>query len=444
MIPRNGDPMNNPGRDNPRPQANTISVRSFLAILWRRRLLATLVLILVGGTIAAGLVMAPRTYTAVSSVSVTPPPDVSQSPANYDNLLGTMADVAQSQPVLQDVAQVVPARTVRELASEVKAEVIFGTVTIQVSVNDADPVVAARIANAVVAALPDHDPSNGSFVFNTTEPATVPLSFTSPNLKVAGLAGVLLALALAVAAAVAFDKVRRTVDTPEEVAETTGVGVLGVIPAPSDPDSVVAGDAETPEFKGLRALRVALEFASSNHPTQTLVVAPAAADPWSGWLEVNLATSLAEVGRRVLIIDANRTDRHRHPALAAPGEPGLYDLLAGSVSMDAATIAGPVDGVTVVPLGNADLAAPSLLEMRYRSMLDDIDDKYDVVLVHAAPINESDDARIMAIAGSLLLNVPVGKVKQRGLEGVVADLHEVGTRIIGTVLVGARSGRRTH
>src|SRR5690606_30997285 len=114
---------------------------------------------------------------------------------------------------------------------------------------------------------------------------------------------------------------------------------------------------------------------------------------------------------------------------------GLYDLLDGSATFEEATLPGPVDGVTVVPLGNPGLASPSLLEMRFRSLLETFDDQYDVVLIHAAPVTESDDARIMAIDGSMLLTVPAGRVKQDVLANATTGLTEVGTRVLGTVLL---------
>jgi Mrp family chromosome partitioning ATPase len=234
---------------------------------------------------------------------------------------------------------------------------------------------------------------------------------------------------------VVYDRFARTVDTVDDAAHVAGVPVLGVLPRPDDIASVPSVVSDSREFGALRALRVALEFASREHPTRTLVVAAAGPNGWDGWLEVNLAVSLADVGHRVLLIDADRHHRQRHPALDLPDAPGFCDLLAGVVSLDAACVDSPVEGVSIVPLGNTELAAPSLLEMRFRSLVEEIDEKYDVVLLHAAPVTESDDARIMAIGGGLLLTVPVGRVKPTVLEQAAARLREVSIRVVGSVLL---------
>jgi uncharacterized protein involved in exopolysaccharide biosynthesis len=78
----------------------SMNLRAFLALLWRRRLVVGLVLVLVAAVVAIGLSQQQRKYTAVAQLAATPSQDVSDSPANYRDLLGTLANVAESRPVL--------------------------------------------------------------------------------------------------------------------------------------------------------------------------------------------------------------------------------------------------------------------------------------------------------------------------------------------------------
>lgn len=417
--------------------APTSNGRAFAALLWRRRLVLLLVAAIVAATVAVGLSLVERQYTATARIAVSPAPEVSSSPVDYQHVLGTVADVAESRPLLDQVSESVPFRSTRELEERVESAPVTGTVLVQVSVTDTDPELAAEVANAVAAAIPAFDPAGGTLVYAVTEPAVVPRSAASPNVPVTILAGALLALLLGVAAAAVVDRLFRTVDTAAETQAVTGLDVLGVLPRPRQLDGLPAADPTSREFGALRALRVALEFASSEEPTRTVVVAPAVPDPGSGWLAVNLAAALAEVGHRVLLVDASRTERGRHPVLAAPDEAGFYDVLAGEVTVAKVLRPGPVDGVSVLPLGNADLAAPSLLEMRFRCVAEQVTD-HDVILVHAAAVTASDDARVMAIDGSLLLTVPSRRVQRAVLERAVRALRDVRTRVLGAVLTGGR------
>ncbi|MFJ9314441.1 AAA family ATPase [Pimelobacter simplex] len=426
--------------------ARTLTVRGGLraagALLWRRKWVVLLVFALVANVVAAGLVLAEREYTATARIAVTPKAELPPSAVSYNDLLGTIADVAASRPLLDEVAGKISGRSAPRLADEVRGEVVEGTVIVQVSVRDTDPDKAARIANLVVEALPAHDPSNGSFDYHVTESAVAPGTFSSPNIPLTSLAGLVLALLLAAAAAVAADRMFRTVTDPDEMGEVSETTVLGVIPKPADPDGVPALELDAEEFQSIRALRIAVEFASAEDPSRLLVVASASgSDPWAGWTEINLATALAEVGHRVLVVNADR-DGAVHPALDSPGEPGLYDVMAGTCTFEEAVIVGPTPQVHVLPVGHAHLAAPSLLEMRFRGLLQDTEDAYDVVIAHAPPVSGSEDARIMAIHGAMLLTVPSGRVHPRFVRRAAEHLRGIRLRILGSVLLGVKPTRR--
>lgn len=429
---------------DPGPAAVRGGLRALAALLWRRKWTVVIVFALVANAVAAGLVLADREYTASARIAATPQDDLVSSPVSYDDLLGTVADVAESRPLLEQVAARVDGVSVEQLRDEVEGEVVPGTVTIQVAVTDTDATRAAEIANVIVELLPTLDPSNGAFDFHVTENAVVPDEFTSPDIPLTALAGLVLAALLAVVTAAIADRSFRTVTDAEEAEEVTETAILGVIPRPAETEGTLAAtDYWAEEFQAVRALRVAIEFTSAEDPTRLLVVTSASAsDPWAGWTEVNLAVALAEAGHRVLVVNTDRDDGHIHPALALHGEPGLYDVLAGDADLADTVQPGPVEGVDVLPLGDAHLAAPSLMEMRFRGFLEDTEDAYDVVIAHAAPVSASEDARIMAIHGAVLLVVPSGSVHPRFVRRAAEHLRSVRLRVLGSVLIGVRPSRR--
>ena len=79
-------------------------------------------------------------------------------------------------------------------------------------------------------------------------------------------------------------------------------------------------------------------------PTRAVVVSPLTADPAAGWFATNLAATLAQVRHRVLVIDADPSDRPRHPLLAQKGD-GLAEVLAQTVSLQDAVVSSDVPGV---------------------------------------------------------------------------------------------------
>ena len=291
-------------------------------------------------------------------------------------------------------------------------------------------------------AIPSFDPSGGLFLFSGAGAATTPTTFSDPDVKVVLLAGLGLGILLAIATALIRESAVGTVDSEEQLRDTTGAETLGELSRPSDVSALSVVEPGSEFIVEFRALRVSLEFASSEQPARTVVLTSAVPDTTDAWLGVNLAVALADVAHRVLLIDADFRNRPRHPALHLPDRPGLGEVLRGTASLDDAIAPGPVDGMRVLPIGHVeDASAATLVELRFHRLMSEIDEDFDIILVLASPPTESEDARVMAVGGTLVLTVPSGRVRTKQLRRLVASMQRVNIAILGTVLVGTRRRR---
>jgi Mrp family chromosome partitioning ATPase/capsular polysaccharide biosynthesis protein len=415
-----------------------VQARSLAVALWRRRWTALVVLVLTLAAAGLWLGFAPREYTAAATITASPQPGV-QQPAG-STLEDTVAALANSRPVLQDVQDMVGTRrSLAVLQQEVGGRRTRGTLLIRITVTDADAQFARRVANAVADALPLHDPTAGKLVFTDAERATTPGSPSSPDVTAVVLIGVGAGIVLAILSALVRELLRGRVERADQLAELADV--LGVITRPSDPTSVPTLRAG-PVSDEFRRVRVALEFVGSAAPTRTIVVAPACPEPAAGWVAVNLACSLAEVQHRVLLIDADFGDRPRHPLLDSKAD-GLVEVLDGRALLAHAVVESDVPGVSVLPVGDVAASSPApLVELSFHAMLALLsEDDFDVVLVHAAPLSESDDARVMAARNCLLMTVPAGRLRVKALRRETAELHRMRLRLVGTLLLARRRKR---
>jgi Mrp family chromosome partitioning ATPase len=417
--------------------------RSFAAVLWRRRLTGLLVLVVVAAGTLAWLLLAPRTYTATASITATPQASLAATAGTAANLQDTVAALADSQPVVADaVGDLGPERSVAVLQSETWAERVDGTAIIRIHVEDRDRHYAARAADAVAAVLPQHDPTGGQLLYTGVGSAAVPTSFTSPDIATSIVVGAVLAVLAGLAAVLTREVATGRVEDQNQLTALVQAPVLASVSRPRDPGEMPGESTPAAVATQFRALRVALEFATSDDPTSLVVMAPAVPDDAAAWTAVHLAGALAQVEHRVLIIDADFGARVRHPALKSNG-PGLADVLRGKVELRDAVRPTPIAEVSVLPAGNLDGASPAnLLELRFHHAIAALEKEVDLVLVLAPALSESDDARVMAAGNALLLAVPAKRVRARIVRGLAAELRRMRLRVIGTVLIGGPQPRR--
>ncbi|MEO9323971.1 Wzz/FepE/Etk N-terminal domain-containing protein [Nocardioides sp. C4-1] len=409
--------------------------------LWRQRWLVLAVFATTGGLLALGLLVAPKTYTATATVSAVqnPSADVDVAVGDLDALRGTMAELVGSRAVADAVqAELSAPRTIGDLRRHLDGTWVRGTVLVEVVATDSDPDVAAEMANLAAAQLPLVTPSGDSFLFTTTSTARAPMTYSQPDLLVVGAIALGLAVVLSCLGAVVRDRRRSTVDDGWVAEDAAGSPLLGHVSPPRDLTALPALRPGTSAADDFRRLRLSVEVEHDRDPVDVVVVAGIGGGEINVWLGANLAVALADVGRRVLLVDGRLDDRSDQPL--AVHRTGLREVLGGH-PLDEALVDGPVDGLRVLAAGGPGRSGETLVESGWADVRAAARRIADVVIVLAPPLDGSDDARVLAAGGSMLLAVPEGTVPVASLRAHSARVRAAGARLLGVVLVGHRAER---
>ena len=404
------------------------------AVLWRQWPIALLVTVLTGAAVAVGVMMAPKTYTATAEISALS--SVQGSNDDQDSLRSTLGELANSREVVADVEEELDgARSGDELRRSIAGRWVEGTVLVEISVDDRDPEMAARIANLTYAALTRNDPSRGGLRYTLSNPANPPVTYSSPNLLLAILVGTMVSLVLGAAAALARDRRTFRITTAADLESVVTAPVLGHVHPPREP-SLLAMYAGTPDADVFRRLRISIEAEASDEPASLVVVTGVGDGDLNAWLAANLAISTAQVGRRTLLVDARMGAGAARKTGTEPGTPGLYEVLRGTPLVRALS-PGPVHGLDVLPSGSWGAESHAqLLETSFASMAEEAQEHFDVVVVIASPTTVNDDAVTMGARGAVVLAVPEGALTPEQLRRTSYRIGAVGARLLGTVLVG--------
>jgi succinoglycan biosynthesis transport protein ExoP len=181
----------------------------------------------------------------------------------------------------------------------------------------------------------------------------------------------------------------------------------------------------------------AILFANEQGTLRTLVVT--SANPREGKTSTvsNLAIGLADLNKRVLLIDGDVRSPRLHEVFGLSNEFGLADLLEHAQhDPKLAPIPSGVDRLFILPVGKATeqtknlLHSPKLVELLKGFELD-----YDMVLIDTAPALHMRDARLLgSLADAVVLIVRAGQTSRDAASAVIDKFRQDGTPVLGVIL----------
>ena len=282
------------------------------------------------------------------------------------------------------------------------------------------------------------------------ERAVDPGAPVRPNRPLLLLIGGALGLLLGASLALFLDWLDDSVGDPGDIERRLHAPVVGTITAmqagaPGAADRVAAEQPRSPATEAYRAVRTAVEFAPGDG-TGGRVLLVSSASPREGktTVAVNLATVLAQDGKRTLIVDADLRKPRVHEVLPVPSSVGLTNLVAGRADLkDAIHPAGP-ENLWVLPSGPIPPNPAELLgRPATAALLERLRKDFDRIVVDTPPLGVVTDAAVLARRADLvLLVVAAGKTKKRAAEHGAHVLRSVGVEPSGVVLNQVRRGSR--
>ncbi len=280
--------------------------------------------------------------------------------------------------------------------------------------------------------------TGGATVIKTASTPTAPVEPTPARSAVlAAFVGLLIGLGAAFLIDYLDNKVRSVAD----LERLTDDPVLAQIPVDVPPDfrPVALSEPDHPSVEAFRGLRTNVQFlALDNPPLGVVLVTSSIPGEGKTTTAANLAIVLAHAGHRVALVDADLRRPRIHVIFDITSAPGLTELLLGTQPREVVRHVdiGRGQQISVYPCG-AIPSSPSemLSSKRMRSLLSEMGDHYDYVIVDSAPILPvSDSMSIAACADGVLVVAQTGHVTTEAVTQTLDRLHRISAPIIGLVL----------
>jgi capsular exopolysaccharide synthesis family protein len=277
------------------------------------------------------------------------------------------------------------------------------------------------------------------------DPARLPTTPVSPNLKINLMVATSLSLVLSIGLAILLVFLDRSVKTTEDAQTASAAPVLGIIPilatgdaGPDDKarDLYVHRHPTSRVAECCRSLRTNVVFSAADRELKTLVVSSANPREGKTTVVIYLGTTMAQSGQRVLIVDTDMRRPRLHASTGVPRGRGLSNLIVGDGAYDDVIKSTEIPNLFVLPCGPLPPnPAELLMTNRFQAVLEDLGRRFDRVILDSPPLGAVTDAVVLSRqTDGVLLVVRAGKTQRDEVKRSVRQIRDVNGQVIGVIL----------
>ena len=192
--------------------------------------------------------------------------------------------------------------------------------------------------------------------------------------------------------------------------------------------------------EAIRALRTNIYFSMLDARNNILMITGAAPEAGKSFISANLATVMAQSGKRVLLIDTDMRKGYLDQLLNVTPEFGLSDILSGEVSPAQAVIQTNIPNLHLISAGSYPKNPSELLmDNRFKELLSNAQKRYDYVIIDTPPVLAVTDAVVVGQhAGTVLLVSRYGNTTTKELAISAERLRQNKITIKGVILNGMK------
>lgn len=283
---------------------------------------------------------------------------------------------------------------------------------------------------------------------SVVDAAQVPLFPAKPKPLINLGLGVVLGLFLGMLAALLREQMDDSIKHADEVEAMFGLPLLGWIPmtkmtkGTETPIAMqIQSDPRGAFAEAYRSMRTALQFSTPEGAPKRLMVTSCSKSEGKSTTAIALAINFAQLGQRVLLIDADMRKASVHKSLRLPNERGLSNLLSGDVSHDSLIQITSIPGLSVMTAGPTPpdpvelLMGPKL--MLFLNKAEEMG--YSQVIVDGPPLLGLADSLVLGNQiQHIIFTLKAGDTKRSVIKDSLRRMRTAGLMPMGVVLTHAK------
>lgn len=271
--------------------------------------------------------------------------------------------------------------------------------------------------------------------------AVIPGGASSPRKSLILSMSALLGLMFGAAFVLVREARNRSFRNTEQLETNTGYPVIGQIPLISvrRRDEVISYLKEKPSSaaaEAIRNLRTSVMLSNVDTPPKVIMTSSAVSGEGKTTVALSLAQNFAAMGKKVLLIEGDIRRRVFGEYLKTDRTEGVVSVLTGIKTFDEVVVRSELLGSDVL-LGDQGQsnAADIFSSERFSSLLGELRNQYDIVLVDTPPVLIVPDARVIAQnVDTVIFVVRWDRTQKEQVVGALREFESVGKPVSGLVL----------
>lgn len=235
----------------------------------------------------------------------------------------------------------------------------------------------------------------GSTIVNVASPgwmiSPVPNKFYSSGLFFGLITGLGLILLIRLINPYIYDK-----ETVESLTNTPIIGIIRKFPNYIDQDNRQILSLEQPKSifsESVRSVRTNLSFLASEKKSKVICITSEIAGEGKSFVTVNLASTLALIEKRVILIAADLRRSKLHKTFNVNNNKGLSDYLSNQENLEDIIIKTDVEALDFIPSGTIPPNPSELLHTdKMKALIIKLSESYEFILIDTAPVGLVSDA----------------------------------------------------
>ncbi len=255
------------------------------------------------------------------------------------------------------------------------------------------------------------------------------------------LQGLIGGLLLGGATAFVLEKMDNTIKTTKSAQELLNYKLLAYIPrfnnATEIGDSIVRTESESPMGEAFRMLETNLRFFNSEQRIKVVVVSSAVPKEGKSTISANLAFSISQLGRKVLLIDADLRKPSQNKIWEVSSEVGLSNVIKGDSTLDGA-VTEIAPNLHLMTAGEKTKNSSTIISSSQMAVfIAQAAQKYDFVVIDTPPLTVAADATILGkLATGILFVVRPGVADSNSVSIAKDLLEKANQNVLGVAMNG--------